>query len=65
MCAEFVHCGYVLHMVLGHFTKLCIHFLVTSQLKIILVQSGWIKHPPPPLTHTQTNELAVISLGKN
>jgi len=24
MCAEFVHCGKVLYMVLGRFTKLCI-----------------------------------------
>jgi len=26
MCAEFVHCGKVLYMVLGRFTTLCIKF---------------------------------------
>jgi len=46
------------------FTKLCIKFLVTSQLKILLVESGWLKHPLPP-THTQTNESAIISSGEN
>jgi len=27
MFAEFVHCGKILYMVLGRFTKLCIKFL--------------------------------------
>jgi len=33
ICAEFVHCNKVLHMVLGCFTKLCIKFfsLITAK----------------------------------
>jgi len=41
MCAEFVHCGKVLYMVLERFTKLCIKFfshIITA--KIFLVESG-------------------------
>jgi len=40
-------------MVLRRFTKLCIKFFSHITGKILLVESGWLKHPPPN-THTLT-----------
>jgi len=48
MCAEYVHCGNVLYMILGLFIKLCIKFFSLITDKICLVELGWLKHPLSP-----------------
>jgi len=52
MCAEFVHCGKVLYMVLRRFTKLYIKFKSHIKAKNSFSRIRVAYAPPSPNTHT-------------